>query len=75
MMETEAWQRGLERAKAELAKIPPPDGTVSVSSANDGHADLYNVPYFKLCKICGWGRKSDKCTCVEDGRVNERRGV
>lgn len=58
--QTEAWMRGVELAKAQLALQPPDDHTVSVSLDPPGH-DLYDRPYYRLCQLCGWARDGELC--------------
>lgn len=57
--QTEAWARGVAAAEAELALIPPDDGTVSVSL--DRHRSGEDYPYFKLCLACHHERGSALC--------------
>lgn len=57
--ETEAYRRGEANAIKEVASA---DLTVaSVSRATKAYEDR---EYYKLCKLCGWDRESDKCQCI-----------
>lgn len=54
-------ERGRERAAAELAKMPPDDGTVTVSVPD---AAKIEREHFKLCRTCGWRRgPGGRCQC------------
>jgi hypothetical protein len=56
-----AYRRGVARAEAELAKVPPPDpDAVSVSLPLLYEGDTRDR--FKLCRRCGWARPG-RCTC------------
>lgn len=56
-----AWQRGRSRAAAELAKIPPDDGMVTVSVPDRAKVER---EHFRLCRTCGRTRgKLGRCTC------------
>lgn len=59
--ETEAWKRGEATAIKEIASADPT--VASVSRAAQAYEDR---EYYKLCKLCGWDRESDKCICLED---------
>jgi hypothetical protein len=57
--ESAAYRRGVARGRAELAKAPRPDGTVTVSAFAGPYADRKQI---KLCRRCGWARPG-RCTC------------
>lgn len=56
-----AIMRGREKAVAELASMPPDDGTVSVSTLD---LRTYVRDGFKLCLTCHWRRgPGGRCAC------------
>jgi hypothetical protein len=59
---TEAYQRGLKAAEDDMALMPEPDDTASVSL--DRRPDR---SYYKICQLCHWPRASELCKCKEDG--------
>jgi len=59
---TEAYRRGKEAAEADMALMPEPDDTATVSL--DRRPDR---EYYKICRLCWWPRNSPRCTCKEDG--------
>jgi hypothetical protein len=58
VMATDAWARGVAKAKAAMAQgkadLADAEGTVSVST-DGGPANFYRRVHFKLCTTCGWG--------------------
>ena len=57
-----ALARGRERAVAEMAALPPDDGTITVSVPDAAKVDR---EYFKLCLTCGWRRgPGGRCSCA-----------
>lgn len=68
---TDAWARGVARARAAMAqgeadreayggRHGQPD-TITLST-DGGPASFYQRQWFKLCLGCGWG--TDHCTCA-----------
>lgn len=57
----DAFRRGHEHAAAELASLPPGDGTITVSVPDPAKIER---EHFKLCLTCGWRRgEGGRCEC------------
>lgn len=62
---TAAWKRGVAAAEADLALMPPDDGTIDVSLDRHGSGD--DRPWFKLCLTCHRDRSTNMCACGQNG--------
>lgn len=62
---TKAWVNGVARALKERALMDSTDDKTITLSLHRRDEPIF----FKQCRMCGWGRKSDKCQCVEKGLV------
>jgi hypothetical protein len=56
---SDAYRRGVAQADAAAALAPPESDAIAVSVATyNGNIER---DYFKLCRLCGWGRDSGRC--------------